>query len=67
MEKEWGSWLRFQCVRVLSPADSEAVRQTVSRKRIPRSDMRRKDKNANLRTEQNQLGVAAKAPLCVQD
>lgn len=65
-EKEWQSWLRYKCVEVLSLPESEAVRKKTDPKRILKTDMKLKDKNANARTEENELPVLAKARLCCQ-
>ncbi|CAK0825609.1 unnamed protein product [Prorocentrum cordatum] len=66
VEKEWDSWLRYKCVSVLEPEASQEVLWTVDRSRILGSDMKLKDKNAALRTPENDLPLKAKARLCVQ-
>ncbi|CAK0872907.1 unnamed protein product [Prorocentrum cordatum] len=66
VEKEWDPWPRYKCVSVLEPEASEEVLRTVDRSRILGSDMKLKDKNAALRTPENDLPLKAKARLCVQ-
>jgi hypothetical protein len=65
-KKEWSTWRRTGCVRILSEKESEHVRRTVPTSRVMRLRFVYKDKNAALRTPQAPLPVKAKARLCAQ-
>ena len=66
IDKEWDSWLRYGSVRVLSLEQSLKTCETTDPRRILRSDMKLKDKNASLRSEQSPLPVLAKARFSAQ-
>eukprot|EP00969_Alexandrium_andersonii_P335218 14815089-Alexandrium_andersonii.AAC.1 len=66
-EAEWGSWMKFKCVRVCTEKGSDDVRRRGrAGGQILGADFKYKDKNSAMRTEENQLPAKAKARLCVQ-
>ena len=65
-EKEWGNFMRFKSVRVLSVKESEQIANTVDPRDILSTDFKYKDKNAGARTPENNLKVEATARLTTQ-
>ena len=64
--KEWSSWSKTGCVRVVPPAESQRIRKCTDPRRIIRLRFVYRDKNSSLRTPQTSLPVSAKARLCAQ-
>ena len=65
-QKEWASWRKTGCVRVVCPPEADRIREEVHRSRVIRLRYVYRDKNSSLRTPQTPLPVKAKARLCAQ-
>ena len=51
-KKEWDSWVKAGCVKILDPSESALIRQKVHRSRIIRLRFVYRGKNASVRTPQ---------------
>jgi len=65
MASHWKEWLQYKAVKPLSAEETAKVRRTVRRERVLRSRYALRDKNASVRTPQNNLPIKAKARLVI--